>query len=167
MEITAGTYDAKVVDYGVIETKAGKPGVTVKFEFTDQDGTTQRLSWWGYFASEKNSQITCDTLALLGWSTNDPSDLAQGAGSGVLDEKREVSIVVAPETWEGVTRMKVKYINALGGNMERMEKFAAKKLFSGMNLAGLAADARKKYGAVSRGAQNTPPKADLDEELPF
>lgn len=167
MEIQPGTYDARVVDYGVIETKAGKPGVTVKFEFADQDGTMQRLSWWGYFASERNSEITCETLAILGWSTNDPSDLAQGAGSGILDEEKEVSIVVAPETWEGVTRMKIKYINALGGTMERMEKAEAKKLFNGMNLSGLAAAARKKHGAGQKTVPNMAPKFDDSEEIPF
>lgn len=167
MEIQAGTYDARVVDYGVTSSKAGVPGVYVKFEFEDMDGIRKALSWYGYFKNEKNSEITCNSLAILGWSTNDPSDLAQGPGSGVLDEENEVSIVIEPNTYEGVTRMQVKYINQIGGAVVRMEKAEAKKLFNGMNLSGLAAAARKKYGTAAKTVPNMAPKFEQDEEIPF
>ncbi len=161
-EIKAGTYEAKITDYAITKTKKGAPMAMIRFSFNEN----QSITWYGTFSSEKSSEITCEALAVCGWTTNNPADLAKGAGSGVLDENKAISIVLASEEWEGKTTMKVKYINQAGGSgfRDKMSQAEAAQLFSGLNLGGVAAAARKKHTKV---LPNFAPKMDVDEPIPF
>lgn len=170
--VDAGSYDAKVVDYAISTTKEDKPVAMIKFQFTDDTGQDQTLNWYGYF-TEKTIEKTLETLAVVGWSTNDPSDLTQGKGSGVLDESITVSIVVEHETYEGKTRAKVRWVNQLSssGFQEALDKQSAAKLFQGMNIKGAALAARKKFGPKEhtkiKNHAPTPPDLNLEDEIPF
>jgi hypothetical protein len=161
-EIKAGVYDAKVIDYSVGKTKKGDPMVMVRFAIAEN----QALTWYGTFSSEKSAEITCEALAICGWSTKNPADLSKGKGSGVLDEKRTVSLTIAPDTYDGKTRMKIKYINPAGGGgfRDKMEHKEAVTLFNGLNLAGIAAAAQKKH---KKEIVNHAPTLDTEEPIPF
>lgn len=161
-EITSGTYEAKIQDYSVGETKKGDPMAMIRFQIFDAEGVAHSITWYGTFSSPKAQEITCEALAVCGWTTKNPADLAKGAGSGVLDEKRTVSLTIAPDTYNGKTRMKVKYINPPGGGgfRNKMEHKDAVKLFNGLNLAGIAAEVQKKHKSAA-------PTVDTEEPIPF
>lgn len=172
-----GTYEATIVDYG-IQIKEGKaPSAMIKFSFMDDMNTPQTINWFGSFNATINpgktmcaADITCAALAACGWTTNNPSNLAKGAGSGVLNEKMPVSITIANEEYNGKTTMKVKFINPVGGAgfREKITEADAVKAFAGMNLSGIAAKAREKY---KKPIPNMAPKKvngmDDDEIIPF
>lgn len=165
-EIKAGVYTAQISDYAITKTKKGLPMAMIRLVFQDSEKESHSITWYGTFGSEKASEITCEALAVCGWTTNNPADLAKGFGSGVLAENKEISITVASEEWEGKTTMKVKYINPVGGQgfRDKMSQAEAAQLFSGLNLGGVAAAARKKHTKV---IPNMAPKFDADEPIPF
>lgn len=165
--IKPGTYEAKVVDYGVAKTKKGDPMVMVRFAvYPSETSVSQNITWYGTFSSPKAQEITSEALAICGMKTKNFAELANGAGSGVLDEKKVVSLTIVQEEWEGKTRTKVKYINQPGGSgfRDKMSKADAAQLFNGLNLAGVAAAAQKKH---TKEVVNHAPKFDTDEPIPF
>ena len=172
-EITPGIFDAKVSDYGIGKTKKGDPMAMIRFSFTDKENNEHFINWYGTFVHPKAAEISCETLAVCGWTTNSPADLSKGAGSGVLDENRTISITLKSDTYDGKTSVKVAYVNPPGGAgfRDSMDQGDAVQAFSGLNLGGVAAAARKKYSsaAVPRAIPNMAPNAGIDttEEIPF
>lgn len=167
LEQKPGTFDATVVDYGASTTKKGSPMVMIRFKYEDGDKDAHFINWYGTFASDKSSEITCEALAVCGWTTNSPADLAKGAGSGVLDETRQVSITLKNDEYEGKVRLKVAYINPPGGAgfRDSMGHAEAVKAFSGINIGAIAAQARKKHG--TKPVPNLAPTFDPEEKVPF
>lgn len=170
-EIKAGVYEAKVADYGVTKSKAGDPMVAIRFQIFDKEGDTHHITWYGSFKTPKSQEISAEALAVCGMKTKNFAELTNGAGSGVLDEKRIVSVTIASEEYQGKTRMKVKYINPPGGGgfRDKMNKSEAAQLFNGLNLAGVAAAAQKKHikEIVNHAPKSEPPKMDTEEPIPF
>jgi len=165
-ELKSGTFEAKVKDYGVTKTRKGDPMAMVRFEIVDADGDGHNITWYGTFSSEKAAEITCEALAVCGWTTKNPADLAKGSGSGVLDEDKIISLTIASDTYEGKTRMKVKYVNPPGGGSFRnqMDHGEAVQMFNGLNLSGIAASVQKKH---KKEVVNHAPKFDTEEPVPF
>lgn len=85
---TAGKYSAKVNDWGVKETKAGKPYVQVWFD-VEGNGSVK----WDGFMTEKTIEKTLKTLAMLGLK-GPLETLADGQLGGALDRTIEVEIDV-------------------------------------------------------------------------
>jgi len=161
-----GIYEAKVTDFGVGTTKKGDPMAMVRFGYVDSDGDSHSATWYGTFGTEKSSEISCETLAVCGYTSNNLADLAKGAGSGVLDENRVVSLTLANDTYEGVTRLKIKYVNPPGGAGFRssLEHSEAVKAFKGVNIGAAMAMAKKKH---QKTIVNHAPVLDTDEEIAF
>ena len=166
MEIKAGVFQAKVVDYGVTKSKAGDPMVAVRFQIFDTEGQSHNITWYGSFKSPKSQEISAEALAVCGMKTKNFAELTGGAGSGVLDENRIVSLTLANEEWNGNVRLKVKYINPVGGSgfRDKMDKADAAKLFNGLNLSGVAATAQRKH---IKEIVNHAPKFEAEEPIPF
>lgn len=171
MDKTIGQFEARVVDYAVSKTKKGHPMAMIRFKYETPEGAEAEINWYGTFASEKASEITMEALAVCGMNTNNPADLAKGAGSGILDEQRAVSITLKEETYDGKTRVKVAYVNPVGGAgfRDKMEHSEAIQMFNGMNLGGIAAAARKKHERkeVKNYAPGATAKFDENEPVPF
>jgi hypothetical protein len=165
-ELKPGIYDANVSDYGVTETKKGDPMAMIRFQYLDQDGDMHFATWYGTFTHEKSKEISCDVLALCGYSSNNLADLAKGKGSGVLSEHKKVSITLTAEEWEGKTRIKVKYVNPPGGSgfRSQMTHADAVKKFAGVSLGAAMIEAKKKYG---KEIKNEAPTFDSEEPIPF
>jgi len=153
-EIIAGQFDAKVADYGIGTTQQNKPMAMVRFDYLDKDNHPHSINWYGSFNEGKAMEITAEALTLMGFRGTNPADLAAGSGSGVLNEQNQVSITIKPDTYDGKTRMKVAYVNPLGGGGFRdlMDKGAAVQAFSGINCGAAFAAAQQKVGQ-----QNQPP----------
>lgn len=169
-----GVYSAKVTDYGVGKTKSGLPMAMIRFEYEDQMNETQAINWYGTFKEGKAAEITSEALAVCGMSTNNPAELVKGQGSGVLDEDKIVSITLKNDTYNGVTKLKVAYVNPPGGGgfRDTLDQGEAAQMFAGLNLGGVMAAARNKHKSKvvnhAPGASNGPePTFDENEEIPF
>lgn len=165
-EIKAGVYEAKVSDYGLTTTKKGDPMAMIRFQFVDGDGASHFITWYGTFTHEKAQEISCEVLALCGYASTNLADLAKGAKSGVLNENKVVSITLAPEEWEGKSRMKVKYVNPAGGSgfRSQLSHGDAVQKFKGVNIGAAMAAAKKKH---QKEIVNHAPTIDKDEPIPF
>ena len=105
-----GTYPAKVCDYGIGETKTGKPFVGLQFEVENEGRINTRL-----FLTEKALDRTIKTLKRLGLSGDDLMVLVNGPEGKGLDMNREVEIVVEMEASDdGKEYPRVKWINSYG-----------------------------------------------------
>jgi hypothetical protein len=94
--IKEGTYEAKVINYGIGRTKKGGYQAVVKFGFYE-DNEPKTLKWYGGFGPTQTN-ITLRSLFQLG--LNGPLEsLADGARSGVLNIETNVFIEVEHNTY--------------------------------------------------------------------
>jgi hypothetical protein len=152
--IPDGKYEARVIDYGVSQTKAGDPQVMVKFKLV-LDGS--EITWFGSLKEGRPQEITFDTLQrVLAMQGDDLDALNGGSGSGILDEKKVVMLVIASEEYQGKLYTRVKWVNEIGQPVKKnLDRESIQKLKS-LNAAFKAR--RKETGAKSPAR---------DEELPF
>lgn len=107
--IKPGKYIAKVVEYGIPETKEGaSPSIALTFEF-EVEGVRKQLTYYGYLTSAA-AEYTLKNLITAGFKHDRPSMLCKP--NAFID--KEVQIVVEHETYEGKTRAKIRWINELG-----------------------------------------------------
>jgi hypothetical protein len=143
MNIPDGRHLANVINYGIRDTSSGDPQVSVRFKLI-QDGS--EITWFGSLKEGKAQEITFDTLQrVLGMQGDDLNALAGGSGSGILDEKKDVEIVVANEEWQGKIRTKVKWVNEIGGFTKKNLDIKATTKLKSLNAAFKAR--RKETGA--------------------
>lgn len=147
-QVTAGKYIARVLNYGIGNTKAGDPQAIVQFQFKDNDGDQHSLTWFGSF-KEKALPYTLDALLYCGMKGNDPAELAQGIDGGALDLNQEVQIVVEEQTDDkGRVVPKISWVNRLGGNAFKnaITFDQAKSKLAAMNLKGAVMARRAETG---------------------
>jgi hypothetical protein len=125
-------YEAKLLEYGLMKTKAGKPMVAIDFEFS-ADGEPTSLRWFGSLNEGMAREITVKTLADLGYTENTLESLAQGRG---LDNGRYYYLTVVNDTYNDVTRSKIAWINLTkgSGGSGFINADEAKGLLGGMDL---------------------------------
>ena len=151
-KIPAGRHSAKVIDYGLGETKNGDPQVKIRFKL---DGDGSEITWFGSLKEGRAREITIDALLVCGMVGDDLNDLSGGAGSGILNEKKSVSIVVEDEEYNGKTTTKVKWINDIDGGGRSLAP-DKKPLLKSM-----------KGDILARRAQRGKVDSKDNEELPF
>ena len=158
-EIRPGKYHASVVDYGISATKNGQPMVNVKFQFGEHS-----LIWYGSMNEGKALEITMKTLLTLGLSSAEKvADLALGAVAKVLDTDKQVEIDVQPDTYDGKTTLKIKWVNEIGfKNTMSKEEFKAK--LATMNIRGSFALAKENLGSKPVAKMT---EAQVIENIPF
>ena len=83
-----------------------KKQVVIYFQITDGPQAGVKLPWFG-FMGKASYERTLQALRYAGWKGNDLAKL------GDLDQL--VEIVVAAETWEGVKRSKIQWVNDANG----------------------------------------------------
>jgi len=152
MPINPGTYKAKIKDYGYSQKEGKDPSAMVQFQL--EDGHT--ITWFGSFNGGARAITVKTLIETLGFSSDNPEDLYKGAGSFVLNEDREYDLVIEDNTWNGVTRPRIKYINVSGQTrtIEKLDASQTKVAIGGLNLK-----------ADFLAAKQTMPKK--DEDLPF
>ena len=118
--LTPGSYDGKIVDYGIGKTKKDKPQAFIVFEIPVEDKLV-RLTWYGLLdpkPSEEGkrapSEITVATLLDCGYSAETIEMMAAGPTSNALEIGHEMTLVVEDNTWEGETNSRIKYVNIKG-----------------------------------------------------
>lgn len=115
-----GKFEAKITDYGVSETKEGRPQVVVSFEFEHQNDegvrATKRMSWYGSLY-QKAVPITLKQLLHCGLRKENFDKLNQlykGPDSGMLDMERARVIEIQEQPhWQDAskTQTKIAWIN--------------------------------------------------------
>lgn len=146
--VRPGTYRAKVTDHTIGESKSGTPYVMATFSLDNNE----QIRWYGYL-SEKAANRTLKALVTLGFTGNDPVQLADMDQGNMLPIR--VSIVVEEEMFDGKTNARVKYINAASESTAE----AAKVKLGTMNL--------KEQLAAIKAAVTVPQLDESGSPLPF
>lgn len=159
-----GRYKAKAKEWGLGETNSGNIQVGVLFELTEPGAEGQRIAWYGGF-TEKGAPITFRALRTMGWVGSDVTEL--DAPAAALNTN-EVELVIEPETYEGKTTTKVKWVNEIGAG-----GVALKNRLSPEKKASFAADMKGRLLAFdqknksSRSPPASHPAAKGFDDIPF
>lgn len=143
--MTPGRYTVKAIDAALCEASTGTPQVEVVFQVTEGECIGETISWFG-FLTDAALPYTLRSLRFTGFEGNDLSDL-ESVGS------QECSITVKEDTWEGETRLKVEWVNDLGGIRSKAMS----------DPANFAKQMMAKIAALEAGQK--PKEASLDEVL--
>ena len=137
-----GTYRAVPTEAILGLTDTGNEQIAVTFMLTD--GSARGAVWYGFF-TEKTLERTVESLRYMGWTGNDLSEFEQGkpAPSGFGEE---VEIVVEQETYNGVTRSRVRWVNRVGGP-------TVKTALTGAQAVSFAARMKAKIAALDAAAK--------------
>lgn len=115
-----GKHLAKIVDYGLSESKAGNASVFIKFQVASGD----TITWYGSLKEGKASEITLNALLECGLSSDDINGLSGGLDSNLLITDEDIDIEVRKEfDQNGVERLRVKYV----GSAKEIERISAEK----------------------------------------
>lgn len=146
--LTEGTYKATILEYSVLEPKPGKsPQVAVKFQINNESELTDDKETIVYYGSlsPKALPYTLANLLRCGLKSDDLSTLCE---SDAFDG-REIELVLENDTYEGKTRLKVQWINEIGGSkFKAIAKDQAKSMLS--HLSGDVAAARHEMGIKTK-----------------
>jgi len=152
--ITPGTHKARATKSVLTKSSKGTPCMQVEFELIDLG---EHITWWGYFATSKNQEMTLKQLRHCGWS-NDDLQAAEGIGDALVD------LVIKKETYEGEEKLKVAWVNKPGGgsgvSFDSQMSGGEAQAFAN-KIKGLAIKSREH-------AVETPdPEATADDDIPF
>lgn len=139
-----GKYRAKALEGTFTESEQKKtPMVAVRFELIE----TKETIWHMMYLTEKTKERTFDTL--YGTLGMNDAPLIQRDNGEWFDQThladKEVELVLEEEEYEGKKRIRVQWVNEIGGGM----KFAGvpvTKVLGGMDLRAEAAAARARKG---------------------
>jgi hypothetical protein len=181
--LSAGTYKAKIKDYGFTDPGDKKnddgspkmPQAMVQFEVDVPEGEgpmgapakTENITWFGSFSGGAKAITTKTLVDTFHFNGTSGEELYMGAGSGVLDETCEYELVVEMNEWNGKSRPKIKYVNRPGQvrRAEKLEQAGAKKFVGGLNLKAELASVRASMKAEGKDVPATkttkaaPPKS--------
>lgn len=171
----AGTYPARITNYGIQSTGKGDPKVFVEFQVMDHEAHTHRVFWSGGFYSQAGTEITIKNLMTMGLkSAEDIPRMADGMQSRALDPslKIELNIEQKPH-WKEPGRMvpEVKYINPAGtsrpGNVDtRMDAATAASKLASLSLGAAFQKVQEKQ-QISQPIPGAPQYSGSLDDLPF
>ena len=134
-----GIFTGKITDYGITETKAGLPQVTVSFQALVPATETEpehkkSVTWYGSLKEGRAQEITIDALITMGYTSKSFTEISGGEGLN-KDDEYSLTISTGPNN-EGKTVTTVNWINPLGGGAMKnnLAKEDAVKKIKGMNL---------------------------------
>lgn len=108
--IGIGRHAVRVVSHILGRSSTGTPHIAVLFE----DAAGDRITWYGYL-SDAAMERTLHSLQVLGWNPlQDDGRIDRLNGTEAL-VGAEAEIVVESEVYNGEARMKVKWVNEVGG----------------------------------------------------
>lgn len=130
--IPAGTYRGRATEAQLGTTSTGKEQVAISFQLLTPGYEGQHLPYYGLF-TDAALEITVKALRACGWQGVDLSDL-----SGI--DTNEVNLVVEHETYNGVTRARIKWVNdGTAGLLKNVLGDAEKKAFAQRMRGAIAA----------------------------
>lgn len=148
LPMTKATYIAIARASSFGTAKSGNRQIAVEFEIIDGEHAGERITWMGTF-SDNSTEITIKALDAMGFRGDDISDLENlddvGAAQLLGDQ---VSIVCEPDTYDGDTNLKVRWVNKPGSG-----RFAFKEKLEGQELKQFAASMRGAFQSFRGGAR--------------
>lgn len=126
MSLIAGTWPAKVVDYGMTKSSEASGGnlqvfaelaVSIKsIDPADPSGPlvehVHNLTWLGHMKSEAGQKVAFKALMAMGLDSVEAfGKLADGPASGALNTEKQVLAVIDEEEYQGKWSWKIKFIN--------------------------------------------------------
>lgn len=96
-----GDYKMRAMKAELSESGGGDPQVFVRLETSNGD----HIDWYLGFKTEKAEKFAIKSLRSMGWRGSDLSRLA------AEDLPNTVDVHIEPDTYNGVTRLKVKWVN--------------------------------------------------------
>lgn len=148
MELTPGTYKAQAVDFDFGFTRTGNEQVAVLFRVLDGDCKDETITWYGSL-SDSALKYTMKSLQTMGWKCDDVSTMT------VKDISNHVQLVLEEDTYNGITSLKVKWINPFGVALKERMSTAQKKALS------------ERIKFLLGGGNGRQAPADDDGEMPF
>ncbi len=155
----AGYHLAKCVEWALTETKAGAPQVFLKFKALDG---TEPPAYFGGFG-EKSLPFTLKALRACGWHGSDPMEI-EHANCGL--DANEVSLKVEHETYEGVERAKVSFVNVPGAALKALDPAKKASFAQQMKAQILALEQGQPKPAV-KPSNGPPPGHPASADIPF
>jgi len=153
-----GKYTARATDVALGMTETGKEQIAVSFEVVDGDQAGEEITWYGYF-TEKTAERTIESLRHMGWQGNDLAAIA------VDQLPNEVSIVVDADEYNGVTRMKVQWVNRAGAGLALRTRMAPDAASSfAARMKGLCMSVKADAPQVPRPRNPAPPQSGPGEQ---
>lgn len=176
--VPAGIHIGKVRDYGITKSQAGNPRIIIGFKIELPDGSNGSVYYNGGLETDKQREFTIKALLACGLNGNlstvdELVAFNQGAGSGALNEDKDVEVVVEHEEYEGKTFARVKFVNEPGGSTikNKLAKDDLVATMKGFNLGGDIMKMRKENPNASQVKNHAPgssePTMNLKEDLPF
>lgn len=113
-----GTFNGRVTDYGIGETKNGDPHVYVTFD-VEFPGGVQAMTWKGWLHTEKSQPTTFKALQALGFNGK-VSDLLDGPDGKAIAVGVPAKLVVENEPFKGDDGAmrdyyKIQWVNSANG----------------------------------------------------
>lgn len=174
--VVPGRYRAEIVNWGVreVEKLDGAPEAWISFEFKDQSGNQQTITWKGLFKTkeDKANKKTAKTLATCGFKGDNFIMLLDENDSTVLDKTAPVDITIVdnPSADGSKVFKNVEWVNAVGdngpGGNSKLTGDAAVTLAQKMARMGLgkAPAAKAPVHNYAKGPKESAPDSD---DLPF
>jgi hypothetical protein len=165
MNLVAGKYLGKVIDYCVKTTESGKPQVAVKFEF----GEGNHLVWNGNLWTEQGRTITAKALKAMGLCSVSIKDLARGPESGVLDMDKQVELDIDFREYEGKRYAQINWVNEVGGGgfKNRLSEVEAVQACAGLDFEAALLQAGVKTGKAYTAKPTETTKQFSIHDIPF
>lgn len=156
----AGYHLAKCVEWALTETKKGDPQVFLKFKALDG---TEPPAYFGGFG-ERSLPFTLKALRACGWTGSDVTEI-EHANAGL--DRNEVSLKVEHETYEGVERAKVSFVNAPGQALKPLDPAKKASFAQQMKAQILALEQGQPRPAAAKAPSGPPPGHPASDEIPF
>lgn len=163
---TVGKHRATALSAVLSETKGGAPQIAVQCVGIDDPSMSD--TWYGFF-TEATQERTIESLRVIGWTGNDFSVFEQGKELPAEMLGTEFVVVVENDTYEGVTRAKIQWINRADGGIavkSPMSTAAVASFAARMKAACIAYDKANGNGVKAAPRPAAPQKLD-DMPEPF
>jgi hypothetical protein len=129
------------------------PQVEIVFEITTAEFAGERINWYGYL-SDKTAERTMESLRYAGWRGK--ADELAGLHEYSWGEAPDVELVIAPDTYNGETTAKVRWVNSPGRGGQPLPAAKAKEISAKLKGVLAAVDQKLKGEGISVSAEKPP-----------
>lgn len=150
--IPVGKYKARAKSWDLGTTDTGKEQIAVLFDLLSPGYEGRSIPWYGYF-TDAALQFTVETMRACGWRGIDLDSL-----DGL--DANEVNLTIEHDTYNGVTRARVKWVNNGGALLKNKLEGQARKEFAHRMRGAIA-------GLRPQAESNTKQSPTSDEGMPF
>lgn len=158
----SGKYRARASDWGIGASANGTPSVMIQWEISGPEEHKGKVIYQDIYLTEKSLEIATRSLRRAGWKGEDLREL-DNRGGGL--DAHEVELDCQIDAYEGESRLKVKWVNQLGGfrtnNKPNADAFAGFAERMRTKIRSVTAD------APSKGAAQPPPPSVDESAIPF